>query len=97
MAFAENRPPKKYLHLVVDHFTRYGFVNPSSTLHAKDVIKILEPIFKNIVFKNYTVKIRIAHQNIGINSHAFKKLLKIHKNTLVFTAILMKGLIKLNK
>jgi len=38
--FTGNRSTRKYLHLIIDHFTRYAFIATSKTQIAKDFIKL---------------------------------------------------------
>ncbi|KAL3273480.1 hypothetical protein HHI36_014921 [Cryptolaemus montrouzieri] len=42
--FAGNRSPKKYLHLVVDHFTKFAFAITSRSQTAKDFVNIVKKI-----------------------------------------------------
>ena len=79
--FANNRSPKRYLHLLADHFSRYAFVNPSSGQTAKELIKLLKPIVQN-----HKIKILLADQYASINSKEFKKFLHQNNITIIFTA-----------
>ena len=79
--FARNRSPKKYLHVLADHFSRYAYVYPSANQQAKDFIKLLEPIVK----KN-KIKILLADQYAGINSKEFQSFLKRHHIKMIFSA-----------
>lgn len=42
--FGGLRSTKKYLHLLVDHFTRYAFIITSKTQSATDFIKLIKNI-----------------------------------------------------
>ena len=64
-----SRSTKKYLHLLVDHFTRYAFIITSKTQSAHDFIKLI-----NKVTDTQEIKILLSHQYLGINSKEFKEL-----------------------
>ncbi|BES90541.1 Retrotransposon protein [Nesidiocoris tenuis] len=40
--FAGNRSSKRYLHLLVDHFTRYAFISTSKNQTADDFVKLIK-------------------------------------------------------
>ena len=80
--FANNRSPKRYLHLLVDHFTRFAYTFPSRGQQAKDLIKFMTPIFE----KN-KVKLLLADQYTSINSQEFKSFLRRYGVTLILTAV----------
>lgn len=80
--FAGNRSRKRYLHLLVDHFTRFAWIRTSSTQNATDFIKLLEPIIEK-----ENVEILLADQYTGINAVKLKECLKKHRVRLVFTAV----------
>ena len=44
--FGGSRSTKKYLHLLVDHFTRYAFALTSKTQNANDFIKLLKKVLE---------------------------------------------------
>ena len=79
--FANNRSPKKCLHLLADHFSRYAFVYPSSGEKAKDFINILKQILKND-----KIKVLLADQYPSINSKEFKNFLSRNNISLILTA-----------
>ncbi|KAK2578301.1 hypothetical protein KPH14_011923 [Odynerus spinipes] len=80
--FAGCRSPKKYLHLLVDHFTRYAFAYTSKTQSAKDFIKLVQPILK----KNQ-IQIILADQYPAIRSGEFQRFLKRNRVNIVFTTV----------
>ncbi|KAK2577718.1 hypothetical protein KPH14_012879 [Odynerus spinipes] len=80
--FAGNRSSKRYLHLLVDHFTRYAFILTSKNQTAEDFIKLLKKIQDK-----HQIKTLLTDQYSGINSDAFKKYLKQQKINLIFTAV----------
>ncbi len=45
--FGGRRSTKKFLHLLVDHFTRFAYISTSSTQNASDFIKLLDTINEN--------------------------------------------------
>lgn len=79
--FGGSRSTKKYLHLLVDHFTRYAYIITSKTQNANDFIKLTEK-----VLKDNDISIILSDQYPGINSKEFKNYLENKNITLVFTA-----------
>lgn len=80
--FNNNNSSHKYMHLMVDHFTRYAFIITSKTQVAKDFIKLVGSAEK--VGKIGTI---LADHYPAINSKEFKSYLKTKNINLVFTAI----------
>jgi hypothetical protein len=70
----------RYMHLLVDHFSRYAWISTSTGQSAKDFIKFLKPIAN----KN-RILILLTDQYSGINSDAFKTFLEEQGIQLVFT------------
>lgn len=77
-----SRTTKKYLHLLVDHFTRYAFIVTSKTQNAEDFIKLIKE-----VKMNYNIGMILSDQYPGINSTTFKDYLKSVNIPIVFTAV----------
>ena len=82
--FKANKSTKKYLHLIIDHFTRYAFISTSKTQVAKDFIKLMKKVEKE---KEEKIETLLADQYAGINSTEFKQYLKKQEITLIFTAV----------
>lgn len=80
--FSGNKSPKKYMHLVVDHFTKYAFVVTLKTQTAKDFINLVKK-----VQKKGRIKLLLTDQYAGINSKEFKNFLKAENITNIFTAV----------
>lgn len=80
--FSGYRSPKRYLHVLADHFTRFAFTYPARGQQAADLIRFLQPIFSK-----HPVQILLADRYSGINCYAFKNFLKRHNVTLVLTAV----------
>lgn len=80
--FGGSRSTKKYLHLLVDHFTRYAFIITSKTQSAHDFIKLV-----NKVTEPDEIGILLTDQYPGINSTEFKKFLSDKQITIIFTAV----------
>ena len=80
--FAGNKSTKKFLHLIVDHFTRFAFIATSKTQTANDFIKLV-----NSVKNKNEIETLFTDQYSGINSWGFKKYLKSGKIKLVFSAV----------
>lgn len=76
------RSTKKYIHLLVDHFTRYAFITTSKTQNAKDFIKLVQTVLE---IEN--IGTILMDQYPGINSKEFKDYLKKKEVQLIFTAI----------
>ena len=66
--FGGLRSTKKYLHLLVDHFTRYAFIITSKTQSAHNFIKLI-----NKVTDTQEIKTLFSDQYPGINSKKLKK------------------------
>ncbi|XP_039312410.1 uncharacterized protein LOC120359337 [Solenopsis invicta] len=84
--FGGLRSTKKYLHLLVDHFTRYAFIATSKTQNATDFIKLV----KNVV-ETDKIETILTDQYPGINSREFKEYLEENDVRLIFTAYLLDG------
>jgi len=80
--FTGNKSTKKYLHLIIDHFTRFAFITTSKTQIAEDFIKLMKR-----VENEGNVKTLLADQYPGINSGEFKQYLKSKEITMIFTAV----------
>lgn len=80
--FVGSRSTKRYLHLLVDHFTRYAWILTSKYQCATD--------FKKLVSSTREINkinIILVDQYPGINSTEFKKFLESKDIQLVFTAV----------
>ncbi|CAA9995080.1 unnamed protein product [Nesidiocoris tenuis] len=80
--FAGNRSSKRYLHLLVDHFTRYAFISTSKNQTADDFVKLIKK-----VQDKHQIKTLLTDQYSGINSAEFKSYLKREGINLIFTAV----------
>lgn len=80
--FGGQRSTKRYLHLLVDHYTRYAFIHTSKTQAANDFIKIVQNTLE--INKIDTI---LTDQYPGLNSREFKKFLERQNIRLIFTAI----------
>ena len=80
--FGGSRSTKKYLHLLVDHFTRYAYILTSKNQTSNDFIKLI----KNVT-QNHNIEILLTDQYPGINSREFKEFLKEKDITMIFTAV----------
>lgn len=79
--FGGYNSPKKYIHLAVDHFTRFGWILTSSRQTAGEFIKLLRPIVDS-----GQVDIVLSDQYTGNNSKKLKKYLQERDVQMVFTA-----------
>lgn len=73
-AFGGSRSTKKYLHLLVGHFTRYAWILTSKTQSANDFIKLVKKITKD-----EKIGMVLTDQYGGINSKEFKNFLEKKK------------------
>lgn len=77
-----NRSKKRFMHILVDHFTRYTWISTSKTQGCQDFIHLVAPIAKE-----NKIKIILADQYTGINSEEFKDYLNKQNTDLIFTCI----------
>lgn len=80
--FGGSRSTKRYLHLLVDHFTRYAYIVTSKTQNANDFIKLI-----NKVTESDTIGMVLTDQYPGINSKEFKSFLNKKSIPIIFTAV----------
>jgi len=80
--FGGSRSTKKFLHLLVDHFTRYAYIITSKTQTSENFMRLL----KNIT-QSYEIKMVLGDQYPAINSKEFKEFLDEKSIKLVFTAV----------
>lgn len=80
--FGSSRSTKTYLHLLVDHFTRYAYILTSKTQNANDFIKLI----KKVIPEN-KIDMILSDQYPGINSKEFKGFLKKENIPIIFTAV----------
>lgn len=52
-SFKGNKGTKKYLHLIIDHFTRFAFISTLKTQVAKYLIKLTQKVEKMRTLKLY--------------------------------------------
>lgn len=80
--FGGSRSTKKYLHLLVDHFTRFAYILTSKTQNANDFIKLTET-----VLMDHDIQLLLTDQYPGINSKDFKNFLTENNVTMICTAV----------
>ena len=80
--FANNRSPKRYMHILADHFTRYAWIATSKGQSARDLIALIDPIAKK-----QKIGVILADQYSGINSRELKSYLRSREIELVFTSV----------
>jgi hypothetical protein len=82
--FGGRRSTKKYLHLLVDHFTRYAFITTSSNQTAAEFIRLVQS-----VQRENKINTLLTDQYGGLNSNEFTEYLRNndinHYNTAVDT------------
>lgn len=80
--FGGSRSTKRYMHLLVDHFTRYAFILTSKTQSATDFVKLTKDITET-----EEVDTVLTDQYPSINSKEFKEFLEKKNIKLIFTAV----------
>lgn len=80
--FGGSRSTKKYLHLLVDHFTRFAYILTARTQNSNDFIKLIKK-----VTQSHKIDLILTDQYPGINSKEFKNFLKQNNITIMFTAV----------
>lgn len=80
--FGGSRSTKRYLHLLVDHFSRHAFIKTSKTQSADDFIKLVQDIAEA-----ENIGMILTDQYPGINSREFKTFLQDKQIPMVFTAV----------
>ena len=80
---AGNNSPKRYFHLLVDHFSRYAYCLTSKGQSAGDFVTLINMVLKD----GHSIGTLLADQYAGINSKDFKEYLKEKNINLVLTAV----------
>lgn len=80
--FGGKRSTKKYLHLLVDHFTRYAYVSASHGQSATEMIKLVES-----VHKDNPIGTLLTDQYGGLNSVEFSDYVTRTGIEHIFTAV----------
>ncbi len=81
--FNGNNSPKRFLHLLVDHFTRYAYIFTSRTQKSSDFIHLVQKVLN----QGLKINTLLADQYGGINSSEFKRFLHNNNINLIFTAV----------
>lgn len=80
--FSGRNSTHKYLHLLVDHFTRYAWILTSTTQTGKDFVRLLR-----LAADNHQISILLTDQYAGIDSTIFKDYLDSQNIQHVFTDV----------
>ena len=80
--FSGNRSPKKYMHILVDHFTRKAFISTTKTQTTRDFIKLIDR-----VTRDENVHTILADQYSALNSKDLKMYLRDRGVKLVLTSV----------
>lgn len=80
--FSGKNSIKKYLHILIDHFSRFVWIRSSKTQNANDFIKLIDKIADKKEIKNILVD-----QYSGINSDKFKNYLKANEINMLITPV----------
>ena len=80
--FGGRHSSKRYLHLLVDHFTRFSYILTSKNQNSDEFIKLLEN-----VQKDKKIKILLTDQYGGFTSKEFESYLESQNIEHIFTAV----------
>ena len=80
--FGGNRSTKKYMHILVDHFSRRAFISTTKSQAAKHLIDLID----RVAARN-EIGMILADQYAALNSTDFKDYLKRKNIALIFTAV----------
>ena len=80
--FGSSRSTNKYLHFLVNHFTRFGYIITSKTQNSNYFIRLTQK-----VLENNNIGMILTNQYSGINSKEFKNFLKEKNIPIIFTAV----------
>ena len=80
--FANNRSPRRYMHILADHFSRHAWITTSKGQSAKDLIALIDQ-----VADKHKIEFILADQYTGINSKELKDYLRSKEIELVFTSV----------
>lgn len=80
--FSGNKSPKRYMHLLVDHFSRKAFILTSKGQTTKNFIDLIHH-----ATHRKQVNIILADQYPALNSRDFKEYLKKRNIQLIFTSV----------
>ncbi|CAB0043603.1 unnamed protein product [Trichogramma brassicae] len=79
--FGGSRSTKRYLHLLVDHFTRYAWITTSKTQNSKDFIKLLQVDLKPTIAVTAAQAAKLPEKRKGEDIEANKDLKKAKLET----------------
>jgi hypothetical protein len=79
--FGDKSSSKRYIHLLVDHFTRYAFISTSATQNANDFIRLVAR-----VQKSDKIGLLLTDQFGGLTSSKFENYLNSQGITRILTA-----------
>ena len=80
--FGGRRSTKRYLHILVDHFTRYAYVLPSTGQTSADLIRLLR-----IALREHPIETLLTDQYGGLTSKEFTNFVKSENIQHLFTAV----------
>ena len=80
--FAGKRSTKKYIHLLVDHFTRFAYALTSTNQHAREFVRLVES-----VHKENPIELLLTDQYGGLISNEFEAYLESKGIQHIITAV----------
>jgi hypothetical protein len=80
--FGGSHSPKKYLHILVDHFTRYAFILCSKGQSSREMISLIDS-----VHKRYPIGTLLTDQYRGLSSDEFQSYYKSAGISHMFVAV----------
>lgn len=82
--FGGRRSTKRYLHLLIDHFTRYAFISTSSSQTSADFIKLIERVQTE---NNTKIELLLTDQHGGLTSNEFQNFITSQNIGMIFTSV----------
>ena len=79
--FSNNNSPKKYMHILIDHFSRAVFMSTSKTQRAEDIIKLM-----NSTGETDSIKIILADRYPAMTSKEIQEYAREKNIKLIFTS-----------
>ena len=80
--FGGRRSTKRYLHILVDHFTRFAYVLPSKNQTSSEFMKII-----NTALKDHHIETLLTDQYGGLSSKEFTLFLRSKNINHIYTAV----------
>ncbi len=80
--FGGRRSTKRYLHILIDHFTRYAYILPSANQNTSEFIRIISK-----TLQDHHIEVLLTDQYGGLSSKEFLDYLKSQNIVHYYTAV----------